>query len=135
VRTYADAWLWPIGAGGVPAALTATPTHVALPRQPQGEGIAFDGRRLLVDSEGVGTAVYSVSLPVAATGPSPTPSPSSPSSPAAATASPSPSSSAPRSASSGRASTDRTGLVVGGAAVVVVLAGAALIAGRRRRRG
>ena len=34
-----------------------------LPAQPQGESIALDGRRLLVGSEGVNSAVYAVPLP------------------------------------------------------------------------
>lgn len=45
LRTYTDAWLFPIPAGGsadaVPAALRATPVRVPLPDEPQGEAVAF----------------------------------------------------------------------------------------------
>ena len=75
VRTYTDAYLWRVVNGNVGAALPATPVRVALPAQPQGEGIAVDGSRLLVDSEGRHSAVYAVPLPRVAVTPSPTPSP------------------------------------------------------------
>jgi hypothetical protein len=71
VRTYTDAYLWRVVDGNVTAALRATPVRVALPAQPQGEGIAVDGSRLLVDSEGHRSAVYAVPLPRAAVGSSP----------------------------------------------------------------
>ncbi len=63
VRTYTDAYVWSVRGNDVAAALRQAPTRVALPAQPQGEGIAIDDDRLLVDSEGVHTAVYSVPLP------------------------------------------------------------------------
>jgi len=63
VRTYASAYLWRVGEGGLAAALHRTPTLVDLPRQPQGEGITFAGRKLLVDSEGRHSAVLAVPLP------------------------------------------------------------------------
>jgi hypothetical protein len=64
VRTYTDAYVWPVSDDDVARAVKARPTRVALPRQPQGEGIAVDGRRLLVDSEQAGSAVYAVTLPL-----------------------------------------------------------------------
>ncbi|HET6878364.1 MAG TPA: hypothetical protein VFH38_12600 [Jatrophihabitans sp.] len=63
VRTYAAAYLWPVRRHDLAGALRSRPTYLALPRERQGEGIAFDGRRLLVDSEGRGSAVDSVALP------------------------------------------------------------------------
>jgi DNA-binding beta-propeller fold protein YncE len=76
VRTYTDAYLWRVVDGDVAAALHAAPVRVALPPQPQGEGIAVDGSRLLVNSEGRRSAVYAVPLPhVAVRSPSPTPTP------------------------------------------------------------
>jgi hypothetical protein len=63
IRTYADAWVWRLGPGGLAAALRSRPTIVALPRQRQGEGVAVAGPRLVVDSEGRGSAVWSVPLP------------------------------------------------------------------------
>jgi hypothetical protein len=78
VRTYTDAYVWPVRNGDVARAVKARPARVALPRQPQGEGIAVDGTRLLVDSEQVGSAVYAVALPlppIAANPPRPTTTP------------------------------------------------------------
>lgn len=86
VRTYTDAYLWRVRDGDVAAALRALPVRVALPAQPQGEGIAVDGQRLLADSEGVQSAVYAVALPAlpAAAAPSPKRTPSSKPAPPAA---------------------------------------------------
>jgi hypothetical protein len=75
VRTYAAAYLWPVTDGGLGAALRRSPVRVALPRQPQGEGIALaGGRTALVDSEGRDSAVYAVRLPALAADPRPRPS-------------------------------------------------------------
>jgi hypothetical protein len=63
VRTYTDAYLWRLRGGDVAAGLRGTPVRVALPEQPQGEGIAIAGTRLLVDSEHAGSAVYAVPIP------------------------------------------------------------------------
>ena len=63
VRTYTDAYLWPLRRGDVASAVRGAPVRIALPAQPQGEGIAVDGRRLLIDSEGADSAVYAVPLP------------------------------------------------------------------------
>jgi hypothetical protein len=64
VRTYAEAYLWRLGAGGIAAALRSGPRLVPLPRQPQGEGIALaDDRHAWVDSEGLQAAVFDVRLP------------------------------------------------------------------------
>lgn len=72
IRTYADAYLWPLRDGDVAAALRTRPVRVPLPDQPQGEGIAVTASSALVDSEGRGSAVYRVPLP-ALTRPAPTP--------------------------------------------------------------
>ncbi len=66
VRTYTAAEVWTVARGNLAAALRTRPTVITLPDQPQGEGIAFDGPRLLVDSEGTGSAIYAVGLPRAA---------------------------------------------------------------------
>jgi hypothetical protein len=63
VRTYADAWIWPLGSRGIRAALRSTPTVLPLPAEQQGEGITVVGHRLVVDSEGAHSAVAAVSLP------------------------------------------------------------------------
>lgn len=41
VRTYTDAWLFPVRDGDLVAALQRTPVQVPLPDEPQGEAIAF----------------------------------------------------------------------------------------------
>lgn len=79
VRTYSDAYVWSVRGGDVAKALASTPTRIALPQQPQGEGIAVDGARLLIDSEQVGSPVFVLPLPAAASpSPSSSPSPSQP---------------------------------------------------------
>jgi hypothetical protein len=65
VRTYTDAYLWPLPGADLGAALKAAHTRLELPSQPQGEGIAFDGATLLIDSEKSGSSVYSVPIPAA----------------------------------------------------------------------
>jgi hypothetical protein len=69
VRTYADAYLWRVANSNVAAALRTPTERIALPLQPQGEGVTFDGPSLLTDSEKAGSAVYSVPLPAALTVP------------------------------------------------------------------
>jgi hypothetical protein len=124
VRTYTDAYLWRVAHGDVAAALRAAPVRVALPAQPQGEGIAVDGKRLLIDTEGAGSAVYAVPLPALTAAPpasrkaTPTPTPSS------ATATPA--ESKPRSR--------RTEVLVGVGLIVVVLGALGLGLRRARRR-
>ena len=63
LRTYTDAYLWPLTGSDVPAALAATPVRVPLPPSPQGEAISFaaDNRALVVASEGSPTDVVAVS--------------------------------------------------------------------------
>jgi hypothetical protein len=62
VRTYTDAYLYPVPDGDVVAALRREPVRVALPDAPQGEAIAFtpDGT-LLAASEGDGNPVRALS--------------------------------------------------------------------------
>jgi hypothetical protein len=80
VRTYTDAYLWPVRGGDVARALRAAPVRTALPQQPQGEGITVDRTRLLIDSEGAHSGVLAVTLPRLSTATpsrSATPAPSS----------------------------------------------------------
>ncbi|MHA6793729.1 hypothetical protein ACVGVM_09460 [Pseudonocardia bannensis] len=42
LRSYTDAWLYPVSDDDVVAALAGTPVRVPLPDEPQGEAIAFD---------------------------------------------------------------------------------------------
>jgi hypothetical protein len=122
VRTYTDAYLWRVAHGDVAAALRAAPVRVALPAQPQGEGVAVDGKRLLIDTEGAGSAVYAVPLPALTAAPpastKATPKPT----PATAT----PAESKPRSR--------RTRVLVGVGLIVVVLGALSLGLRRARRR-
>jgi hypothetical protein len=130
VRTYTDAYVWRVRHGDVAAAIRAAPTRVSIPLQPQGEGIAFDGSALVLDSESVGAAVYRVPLPPALAGSSSPPSPSS-SVPSSASSIPSPAPSdlaAPHSTGS-----HATLIVLGG--VVLALGLGVAIAMRRRSSG
>lgn len=65
VRTYGDAYVWRVDRDDAAGALKRRPVHVTIPAQPQGEGIAVDSNRLLLDSEHADTAVYSIPLPPA----------------------------------------------------------------------
>ena len=53
LRTYTDAYVWPLAGSDVPAALAAAPTRIPLPDSPQGEAISFsaDNHSLVVASE------------------------------------------------------------------------------------
>nr|WP_232211781.1 hypothetical protein [Saccharomonospora halophila] len=56
VRTYTDAYLYPVDDGDLPAALERQPVRIPLPDEPQGESLAFtDDGALLSVSEGVGS--------------------------------------------------------------------------------
>ncbi|WP_143027723.1 hypothetical protein [Lentzea albidocapillata] len=61
LRTYTDAYLYPVPDGDVVKALSGDPVRVPLPNEPQGEAIAFDpDGTLLSASEGAGTAIRAV---------------------------------------------------------------------------
>lgn len=66
LRTYTDAYVWPLTDSDVAGALGGSPVRVPLPDSPQGEAIAFAGndRDLLVSGEGLPAALTLV--PVAA---------------------------------------------------------------------
>jgi hypothetical protein len=63
LRTYTDAYLWPLTGSDVPAALAGEPVRIPLPESPQGEAISFaaDDRGLVVASEGSPGDVVAVS--------------------------------------------------------------------------
>jgi hypothetical protein len=131
VRTYTDAYVWRVRNRTLAAAIRTAPVRIALPAQDQGEGIAFDGDRLIIDSEGVDSTVYAVALPAALTRPAPPPSSARRSS--ASTAS---SASSASSADSDSAGLSTRWVQAGaGVLVVAVLAGGwVLIRPRRERR-
>ena len=62
LRTYTDAYLWPLTGSDVPAALQEEPIRVPLPDSPQGEAISFgaDNRGVVIASEGSPNAVVIV---------------------------------------------------------------------------
>ncbi|MCW2696912.1 MAG: uncharacterized protein JWR62_1997 [Modestobacter sp.] len=59
LRTYTDAYVWPLTDSDVIGALHGTPVRVALPAAPQGEAISFaaNSRDLLVAGEGLPSVV------------------------------------------------------------------------------
>ncbi|MGY1723598.1 hypothetical protein [Blastococcus sp. SYSU DS0533] len=75
LRTYTDAYVWPLTGSDVVGALSGEPLRVALPESPQGEAISFtaDSQALVVASEGLPSAVTVVALPAAAAATSPAP--------------------------------------------------------------
>ncbi|MGY1814682.1 hypothetical protein ACI79R_18000 [Blastococcus sp. SYSU D00820] len=66
LRTYTDAYVWPLSGSDVAAALATDPVRVALPPSPQGEAISVapDGR-LVVASEGLPSDLVLVPVPAA----------------------------------------------------------------------
>ncbi|WP_300008235.1 hypothetical protein [Pseudonocardia sp.] len=50
LRSYTDAWLYPVSDGDLAAALTGTPVQVPLPGEPQGEAVAFDADGTLLSA-------------------------------------------------------------------------------------
>lgn len=64
LRTYTDAYVWPLVGSDVPTALAAAPMRIPLPESPQGEAISFstDNRNLVVASEGLPSDVTVVPL-------------------------------------------------------------------------
>jgi hypothetical protein len=67
LRTYTDAYVWPLSGSDVAGALAAEPVRMALPEAPQGEAISFTaaGSGVVVAGEGVPSDVTVV--PVAGT--------------------------------------------------------------------
>ncbi|MGY1591846.1 hypothetical protein ACI79D_07710 [Geodermatophilus sp. SYSU D00708] len=75
LRTYTDAYVWPLSGSDVAGALAADPVRLPLPESPQGEAISFtaDTTGLVVSSEGLPADVTVVPLsavpsPAAASG-------------------------------------------------------------------
>jgi hypothetical protein len=50
LRTYTDAWLYPVDDGDVAAALRTDPVRVPLPDEPQGEAVAFEADGTLLSA-------------------------------------------------------------------------------------
>ncbi len=65
LRTYTDAYVWPLVGSDVPGALAGTPVRLPLPESPQGEAISFtaDNAQLVVAGEGVPSDVVVVPVP------------------------------------------------------------------------
>jgi hypothetical protein len=139
VRTYTDAYLWRVPDGDVARALRSDPVRIVLPQQPQGEGIAIDGNRLLVDSEGADSSVLAVPMPRLPTAPPttsrPTPTATGSPSPARGSSSPAGGSSSPARGSSSPAGGSSSRITGPGFAIgVVVLLAIAAGAWTLRRR-
>ena len=81
LRTYTDAYVWPLSGSDVAGALAAAPVRVALPPSPQGEAISFssDPSGLVVASEGLPSDLTLVPVPDGAVAPAPAPETSVPS--------------------------------------------------------
>ncbi|WP_324273790.1 hypothetical protein [Blastococcus brunescens] len=64
LRTYTDAYVWPLTGSDVVGALSGEPSVIPLPTSPQGEAITFaaDGQSLLVTSEGLPADLTRVAL-------------------------------------------------------------------------
>lgn len=120
VRTYTDAYLWRVANGNLRAALHSAPVRMALPAQPQGEGVTVQGTTLLLDSEGRNAAVLSVATP---------PAVRAPNSSAHSTGPPSPSTSPSAPGGSRQGSGPGFGVVV-----LILAAGIAFFFGSRLRR-
>jgi hypothetical protein len=71
LRTYTDAYVWPLAGSDVVAAFATDPVRIPLPDSPQGEAISFtpDGVALVVASEGTPSDVTMVPLPAGAAAP------------------------------------------------------------------
>ncbi len=124
LRTYADAFEYPVRDGDVVGALTSgDPTAVPLPDEPQGEAIAYtqDGAALVTASEGAKPDV--LRYPSALRAPSPTPTTTPPS------VAPSP---VPAAQQSPAAEFPTGWLAAGAGLLVVALTGIVLVARRRR---
>jgi hypothetical protein len=65
LRTYTDAYVWPLSGSDVAGALAGEPVRMALPDAPQGEAISFtaDGSGVVVAGEGVPNDVTVVPIP------------------------------------------------------------------------
>lgn len=122
VRTYTDAYLWQLHDGDLAAALHRRPLRIALPRQPQGEGICFAGAKLLIDSEGKDSVVYRVPVPV------PAPAPRTSTSPPTASRQP------PSEPAADLESTPKNDILTYALAAVAALAIAALASAEALRR-
>jgi hypothetical protein len=59
LRTYTDAYVWPLNGSDVAGALRGAPVRIALPEAPQGEAISFaaNSRDLVVAGEGLPSVV------------------------------------------------------------------------------
>ncbi|MCE6997639.1 esterase-like activity of phytase family protein [Saccharothrix sp. S26] len=128
LRTYTDAYLFPVPDGDLAKALESDPVRVPLPGEPQGEAIAFDPDGTLLSAsefgrDGTSSTVRAVAGAAALTVPPPPTTTTTTDAPAAASGEPAPPADEPGS----------PWPVVGGGAVALVLVGALVRRSRRRR--
>ncbi|MDU0293982.1 hypothetical protein [Saccharothrix longispora] len=126
LRTYTDAYLFPVPDGDLAKALEGDPVRVALPDEPQGEALAFDGDGGLLSASEFGDAGASSTVRVVAgaTALAVPPAPTTTEAPAQVDTSAAP----PPAAGDD----EPPWLVIGGGAVVLVLIGAVVRRSRRR---
>ncbi|MCX2953415.1 hypothetical protein ORI60_34250 [Lentzea sp. NEAU-D7] len=125
LRTYTDAYLFPVPDGDVVKALSGDPVRVPLPNEPQGEAIAFDpDGTLLSASEGTGTPIRAVAGAAALAQPPP---PTTTAPPPAAQ----PGTSQPKTSQQGSSSWQNWPLALTLGGIVLI---AALVIGLRLRR-
>lgn len=114
LRTYTDAYVFPVPGEDLAAALLQAPVVVPLPRTQQGEAVTWtrDGTALLTSSEGEAAPVHRVTVPPASM---PTPSPAAPVAPPTT------------------ALAERPGLVLVGGTGLLLAGGVTLVVWLRRR--
>jgi hypothetical protein len=133
LRTYTDAYFWRVTDGDVATALKAAAIHLALPPQPQGEGVAIVGTELWLTTEGVGRPVLAVAVPAAVRSVlTATSSRSAPATPPPASSASTPGASAGSTPADGGDSNETTAWGLG--AIIVIVALAWVLARRLRRK-
>ncbi|PSL56373.1 hypothetical protein B0I31_103122 [Saccharothrix carnea] len=131
LRTYTDAYLFPVPDGDLAKALESDPVRVPLAGEPQGEAIAFDPDGTLLSASEFGNAGGTSSAVRAVTGAAALAVPPAPTS----TTTPSPDAPAAADDTAAPPAGDPSSPwpVVGGGAVALVLVGALVRRSRRRR--
>ncbi len=144
IRTYTDAYLWPVTGGDLALALRQAPVRLPLPAQPQGEAVAVGNGFLLIGSEGAASAVYRLPVPPLTSAPTQSASEPAPltSAPTQSASKPAPLTSAPTQSGLGRPARHDTNLgrragqlAIGGAAVVLGALAVLLVLRKRRPAG
>jgi hypothetical protein len=129
LRTYTDAYLFPVPDGDLAKALEGDPVRVPLPGEPQGEAIAFDPDGTLLSASEFGNGGGTSSTVRAVAGAAALAEPPAPTTTTTDAPAPGGDASAAPPASDSRS----TWPVIGGGAVALVLLGALVRRSRRRK--